>query len=279
MPSFRHNGHRIAYSEFGSGPRTCVLVHGLLLSRLMHEPLARDLAARGNRVVTIDLLGHGASDRPREPWNYSIPGCAEQVVGLLDHLELDEAVILGTSLGANTALEVCLLAPGRVRGMVVEMPVLDHALIACVVAFTPLLVGLTAGEPLLRVLARAARLVPRRLLPLYGNVLLDTVRQEPGPSGAVMQGLFFGRVAPHPEQRRAMQAPALVIGHRRDPIHPLTDAGMLADELPNARLLEADSIIELRVAPARLTDEIAGFLDACWKPARRAGRRRRATAS
>jgi pimeloyl-ACP methyl ester carboxylesterase len=192
----------------------------------MHEPLARDLAARGNRVVTIDLLGHGASDRPREPWNYSIPGCAEQVVGLLDHLELDEAVILGTSLGANTALEVCLLAPSRVRGMVVEMPVLDHALIACVVAFTPLLVGLTAGEPLLRVVAQVARLVPRRLLPLYGNVLLDTVRQDPGPSGAVMQGLFFGRVA-----------------------------------------------------PARLTDEIAGFLDACWKPARRAGRRRRATAS
>jgi pimeloyl-ACP methyl ester carboxylesterase len=94
-----------------------------------------------------------------------------------------------------------------------------------------------------------------------------------------MQGLFFGRVAPHPEQRRAMAAPALVIGHRRDPIHPLSDAGMLADELPNARLLEADSIIELRVAPARLTDEIAGFLDTCWKPARRAGRRRRASAS
>ncbi|MEA2148828.1 MAG: hypothetical protein QOD69_658, partial [Solirubrobacteraceae bacterium] len=207
MPSFRHNGHRIAYTEFGSGPRTCVLVHGLLLSQLMHEPLARDLAARGNRVVTIDLLGHGRSDRPREPCNYSMPGCAEQVVGLLDHLAVDEAVVLGTSLGANTALEVCLLAPGRVRGMVIEMPVLDHALVACVVAFTPLMVGLSVGEPLLRIAALAARAVPRRLLPLYGNVLLDTVRQEPGPSSAVMRGLFFGRVAPHPEQRRTFQAP------------------------------------------------------------------------
>jgi pimeloyl-ACP methyl ester carboxylesterase len=277
VPSFRHNGHRIAYSEFGSGPRTCVLIHGLLLSQLMHEPLARDLAARGNRVVTIDLLGHGHSDRPREPWNYSIPACAEQVVGLLDHLELDEAVILGTSLGANTALEVCLLAPERVRGTVIEMPVLDHALIGCVVAFTPLMVGLTFGEPLLKLVARAARAVPRRLLPLHGNVLLDTVRQEPGPSAAVMQGLFFGRVAPHPEQRRTFAAPALVIGHRRDPVHPLSDAGMLADELPNARLLEADSIVELRISPDRLTGEIAGFLDACWKPARRATRRKRAS--
>jgi pimeloyl-ACP methyl ester carboxylesterase len=277
VPSFNHNGHQIAYSEFGSGPRTCVLIHGLLLSQLMHEPLARDLAARGNRVVTIDLLGHGRSDRPREPWNYSIPGCAEQVVALLDHLEVAEAVIAGTSLGANAALEVCLLAPERVRGMVVEMPVLDHALIACVVAFTPLLLALTFGEPLVKLTARAARAVPRRALPFYGNVLLDTVRQEPGPSGAVLQGLFFGRVAPHPEQRRTFRAPALVIGHRRDPVHPLSDAGMLADELPNARLLEADSIVELRVSPARLTAEIAGFLDECWKPARRATRARRAS--
>jgi pimeloyl-ACP methyl ester carboxylesterase len=269
MSSFRFNGHRIAYREFGDGPRTCVLIHGLLLSQRMHEPLARDLAVRGNRVVTIDLLGHGTSDRPPESWNYSIPGCAEQVVALLDHLELDEAIIAGTSLGANTALEVCLLAPERVRGMVVEMPVLDHALIACVVAFTPPLIGLTFRGPLAKLVARGARAVPRRALTFYGNVLLDTVRQEPGPSAAVISGLFFGRIAPRPEQRRTFAAPALVIGHRRDPIHPLTDAGMLADELPNARLVEASSIVELRVSPARLTAEIAGFLDACWKPAQR----------
>jgi pimeloyl-ACP methyl ester carboxylesterase len=275
MSSFRFDGHRIAYREFGDGPRTCVLIHGLLLSQRMHEPLARDLAACGNRVVTIDLLGHGISDRPPESWNYSIPGCAEQVVALLDHLELDEAVIAGTSLGANVALEVCLLAPERVRGLVVEMPVLDHALIACAVAFTPPLIGLTFGVPLLKLVARAARAVPPRTLPFYGDVLLDTVRQEPEPSGAVISGLFFGRIAPHPEQRRTFAAPALVIGHRRDPVHPLSDAGMLADELPNARLVEANSIIELRVSPARLTAEIAGFLDACWKPARR----RRATAA
>jgi pimeloyl-ACP methyl ester carboxylesterase len=277
VPSFRHDGHRIAYNEFGDGPRTCVLVHGLLLSSLMHEPLARDLAARGNRVVTIDLLGHGRSDRPREPWNYSIPGCAEQVVGLLDHLEVDEAVILGTSLGANAALEVCLLAPERVRGTVIEMPVLDNALIGCIVAFTPMLVALAFGGPLVRLTAAAARAVPRRLLPFYGNVLLDTVRQDPAPSAGVMQGLFFGRVAPHPEQRRTFAAPALVIGHRRDPVHPLSDAGMLADELPNARLLEANSIVELRVSPERLTGEIAGFLEDCWRPAQRTARPRRAT--
>ena len=68
-----------------------------------------------------------------------------------------------------------------------------------------------------------------------------------------------------------------MIGHRYDIIHPFSDAGMLADELPNGRLLQANSIVELRLAPERLTDEIAAFLDECWKP-RPPRRRRRASA-
>ncbi len=119
----------------------------------------------------------------------------------------------------------------------------------------------------MKLVARGARAVPRRLLPLYGNVLLDTIRQEPGPGAAVLQGLFFGRVAPHRNERRKFQTPALVIGHRRDPVHPFSDAGMLAEELPNARLLEADSLVELRLSPERLTGEIAAFLDEVWERA------------
>ncbi|MGH2901708.1 MAG: alpha/beta fold hydrolase [Solirubrobacteraceae bacterium] len=279
IAAFRHDGHRIAYTEYGSGARVVVLVHGLLLSQRMHEPLARALAERGNRVVTIDLLGHGASDRPTQPASYSTTLFAEQVVALLDHLAVDEAIVLGTSLGANTALEVCQLAPERVRGLVVEMPVLDHALIACLLAFGPLMIGLAFAQPLARLGSLAARAIPRRLLPFYGDVALDAVRQDPAPSGAVLQGLFFGRTAPSPAQRRAMLAPTLVLGHRRDPVHPLTDAGALADEMPNARLLEASSFVELRLTPERLTGEIASFLDACWKPARRSRSRRADAAS
>jgi hypothetical protein len=63
-----------------------------------------------------------------------------------------------------------------------------------------------------------------------------------------------------------MRTPALVIGHQYDLIHPFSDAGMLVDELPNGRLLEARSLIELRVAPRRLTDEIADFIAECWRP-------------
>jgi pimeloyl-ACP methyl ester carboxylesterase len=271
MPTFEHDGHRLAYTEYGEGPRTCVLLHGLLLSQRMHLHLAKALAKRGNRVVTLDLLGHGASDRPPDMWRYSMTFFGEQVVGLLDHLGVDEAVIAGTSLGANVTLEVESLAPERVRGMVIEMPVLDNALLACAIAFTPLMIALTFGEPLMRVVQIGARAIPSRPLPFWIDVVLDTVRQDPAPSAAVLQGMFFGRTAPHRTERRTFQAPALVIGHQRDPVHPFSDSGMLAEELPNGRLLEASSIAELRLTPTRLTGEIGDFLDECWKPRRRSG--------
>lgn len=272
MPSFTHSGGQISYREFGDGPRTCVLIHGLLLSQRMHERLAQDLADSGNRVVTIDLLGHGHSDRPKDMRCYSMGAFAQQVVGLLDHLEVEQAVIGGTSLGANTALEACAAAPDRVQGMVIEMPALDNALLACAVAFTPLMVGLTFGEPLMKLVQGAARLVPSRGVPFLADVLLDTVRQDPAPSAAVLQGLFFARVAPPSSERKTLTAPALVIGHRRDPVHPFSDAGMLVEELPNGRLLVADSLLELRLSPDRLTDQIAAFLDDCWDTGRRRGR-------
>jgi pimeloyl-ACP methyl ester carboxylesterase len=245
-----------------------ILVHGLLLSQKMHRPLAEDLAARGNRVITVDLLGHGESDRPRDMWRYSMHSFGEQLVALMDHLEIGEAVVMGTSLGANAALEIAATAPERLRGMIIEMPVLDNALLASALTFTPILVALTFGEPLMKLVARGARAVPRRLLPYYGNVLLDLIRQDPRPGGAVLQGLFFGRIAPHRTERRTFKTPALILGHRRDPVHPFSDAGMLAEELPNARLIEADSLVELRLHPERLTEEIAGFLDEVWAAAR-----------
>src|SRR3954467_13487984 len=196
----------------------------------------------------------------------------EQVIALLDHLEIDEAVVLGTSLGANTALEAATFGPGRLRGMVIEMPVLDGALLACALAFTPLMVALSFGEPMMRLLQFGARQVPR--LPWMADILVDTVRQDPGPGAAVLQGLFFGRIAPHRSERRRLQTETLVIGHRRDPVHPFTDAGMLAEELPNGRLLEASSIIELRVAPEPLHGRVAAFFEGCWRP-RPADRRQR----
>lgn len=279
MSYFRHDGQRLAYTIHGEGPRTTVLMPGLLLSQKMQIPLARRLAHSGNRVVTFDPLGHGASDRPRDMWRYSMSAFAVQAVALLDHLELDQAIVGGTSLGANITLEVAALAPNRLRGMVIEMPVLDNAIPACAAAFTPLLFALTFGEPVMRLLARGARAVPRSAVPFLLELGLDSISQEPGPSGAVLQGILFGRTAPDRAQRQTFEAPALVIGHPRDPVHPFSDADMLAHELPNAQLIDANSIIELRTRPERLTAQIAEFVDRCWTDEVTGARSRRAAAA
>jgi pimeloyl-ACP methyl ester carboxylesterase len=181
----------------------------------MHLPLATELAERGHRVVTLDLLGHGLSDRPTDMACYSMPLFAGQAVALLDHLGVERAVVGGTSLGANVTLEVGAQAPGRVRGMLVEMPVLDHALPAGAAVFTPIMLALTLGRPAMSMVSQLTRMVPGALLPFWVDVALDMVRQDPGPSGAVIQGILFDRVAPPGWVRRTLEAPGA--HHRPSP--------------------------------------------------------------
>jgi pimeloyl-ACP methyl ester carboxylesterase len=281
---FLHEGHRLVYDEYGQGSRPLILVPGLLLPRSMHRALAIELAERGNRVFVLDPLGHGDSDRPFDMTQYSFPLFAQQVIGLMDHLGLEEAVVGGTSLGANITLETLVAAPDRVRGAIIEMPVLDNALTACAIVFTPMLLATTFGRSITGAIASVLRRVPRTRFQLL-NVGLDTASLDPKPSGAYLQGLFFGRIAPPKSERVQIQTPSLVLGHSRDPVHPFSDAGALIDELPNARMVRASWIGELRVSPKRLTNEIASFVDGVWekKPAKKrtgsGAKRRRAGAA
>jgi pimeloyl-ACP methyl ester carboxylesterase len=262
MAELSWRGHAIEFDEYGEGERPIVLIHGLLMNRRMFERLGPALARRGNRAICVDLLGHGGSGQPEDLRLYSMPLFAEQVVSLLDHLELATAVVGGTSLGANVGLELAVRHPERAEGLFVEMPVLDNALAAVAGIFTPVLLGLRAGRPLAELSSRLASLVPRTNLLL--DIGLDWLRRRPGPSIAVLEGLLLGETAPGREQRRRIRQPALIVGHPRDPLHPFSDSGMLVEELPRARLVEAESIFEWRLAPRRLTEELALFLDEVW---------------
>ena len=255
---------RLEYTELGFGDRWVVLLHSQLVPRSMHTPLARALAAHGNHVVTLDLLGHGRSDRPEDPRDYSMTAFAEQVVGLLDHLGAETAVIGGTSLGANVSLEVAVLAPDRVQGLLLEMPVLDNAVEAGILAFAPLLFVARFAPVVVSAVALGSRLVPRRLTTHWTGVLLDALDQRPGPMAATVHGLFFGRVAPPAKVRRTLPHPALVVGHPRDPVHLASDARMVAEELAHACYVEASSILEWRLRPERLTERAVAFLDEAW---------------
>jgi len=265
MGTLSYQGYRISFDEYGEGGRPIVLTHGLLMNRHMFERLGPALARRGNRVICIDLLGHGHSDQPDDLRLYSMPLFAEQMLALLDHLELETAVLGGTSLGANVGLELAVRHPERVEGLFVEMPVLDNALAAVAAIFAPILLGMRVGGPVLELGSRLAGLVPRTNF--FVDIGLDFARRRPGPSVAVLEGLLLGETAPGREQRRLIDRPAFIVGHPRDPLHPFSDSGMLAEELPRAELVEANSILEWRTRPRRLNDELGRFLDEVWAEA------------
>jgi pimeloyl-ACP methyl ester carboxylesterase len=261
--SFVVEGLRLHYEVYGSGPNILVFMHGILMDSQMNRRLASDLVAAGNRVVLLDLPGHGQSDKPRHASAHRIDSYAHYVVALLDELGIAEAVIGGVSLGANVSLQVAAQAPERVRGLLIEMPVLEWAVPGAALVFLPLLLGVHYAAPVARAVAWLARRLPRTAIGPVDS-FVKTLTLDPEETTAVLHGMLTGPITPTYEERHAIASPALVIGHKIDFIHPFTDADHLARQLPLARLVEARSVIELRVAPERLTSHIAEFLDEVW---------------
>jgi pimeloyl-ACP methyl ester carboxylesterase len=109
------NGLHMYYEEHGEGSPLVLLHGGMLNIELNFAGLIPDLATR-HRVIGVELQGHGRTadlDRPISP-----AALASDVVGLLDHLELGRAHVLGHSMGAAAALELAVSYPDRVRSIV-----------------------------------------------------------------------------------------------------------------------------------------------------------------
>jgi pimeloyl-ACP methyl ester carboxylesterase len=261
---FRYQQYSLGYEVHGEGQRVIVLTNGLLLDAGVNRQLARDLAAHGVRVVLLDLLGHGTSDKPHHATQHRMDRYARQVVALLDELGVERAVVGGVSLGANVSLHVATQAPERVAALLVEMPVLEWATPAAASLFVPLLLAVSVGRRLFGVVTSLVRRLPRT-----GSDVLDsflgTLSMEPEAIAAVLHGILVGPVAPEIEERCAIAAPTLIIGHENDLIHPFSDAENLAAQIPTARLIPARSMFELRLDPKRLTREIVAFLDEVFR--------------
>ena len=105
--SYFHEGVRIHFRDRGAG-NPIVLIHGFGASldtwRYLEERLKNDY-----RIVSLDLKGHGYSDRPLDD-RYSLQDHAAAVLGLIDHLKLKDVVLVGNSLGCAVALMAALEA-------------------------------------------------------------------------------------------------------------------------------------------------------------------------
>ncbi|MBU2698236.1 alpha/beta hydrolase [Pimelobacter sp. 30-1] len=265
----RRGRDRLEYTEYGAGDAWVVLVPPLLVPRRVHAHTARTLAAHGLHVLVLDPLGHGRSDRPADPLSYSVSAFAAQVVALLDHVGAARAVVGGSAIGANVALEVAVTAPERVAGLLLDGPVLDNALGVQLGVLTPVLATARLAPLAISAARLVTRPVPRRVLPEWLALGLDTLDVRPGPVAAAVHGVLFGRLAPASAERAAITAPTLVLARPADPFHRAADAAMVAAEISGATLERAEAPLEWRRRPERLDLVVTRFARDCTRPGRR----------
>src|SRR5215204_2541695 len=105
----------LAIGRAGEGPDPLVCLHGITAQHRAFNAPARHLGpSRG--LVGVDLRGRGDSDKPES--GYGLATHASDVVRVLDHLGLEDAVLLGHSMGAFVAMKTALASPDRVRALV-----------------------------------------------------------------------------------------------------------------------------------------------------------------
>jgi pimeloyl-ACP methyl ester carboxylesterase len=119
MATIARNGIRLAYDDRGAGEPVMVFVHGWTCDRSFFAPQAEHFARR-HRVVSVDLRGHGESDKPEGP--YPIAAYADDISYLIDRLGLGKAVAVGHSMGGNIVLQLAASHPDRVAAIVMVDP-------------------------------------------------------------------------------------------------------------------------------------------------------------
>jgi len=114
MPTAAVNGIQVSYADSGGDGPAVVLSHGYLMDASMFDA---QVAALGPayRVITWDQRGHGGT---RAPGPFGYWDSARDVLALLDHLDIGQAVLGGMSQGGFLSLRAAMLAPQRVRGLV-----------------------------------------------------------------------------------------------------------------------------------------------------------------
>jgi len=114
----RVNGARIHYQEAGDESATpIILIHGFISSNLIWSHVLKPLADAGFRAIAPDLPGYGYSDKPADA-QYTIDEQARAVIGLMDRLGIDQAVIAGASYGGAVASLMALDYPQRVKKLI-----------------------------------------------------------------------------------------------------------------------------------------------------------------
>lgn len=250
MASFTaSDGVEIAFDDAGPREgRAAVLVHGFASNR--NEAWKRTgwyaaFERRGQRVVALDLRGHGESGKPHDPAAYEPERLVGDVLGLMDHLGLGAVDLMGYSMGSRVALATGSAAPERVANLILGG--------VGAAALTPsgrgefMAQAMEAGDP-----------------DSIDNPMLRSFRQfadEQGEDRLALAALVRGKSAPVTEELLAnLRLPVLVAAGSRDAL--AGDPQGLADLIPGAHAVSLPGCDHFNAIPhALLKAAVFDFLD------------------
>ena len=250
--------------ELGDGPPV-VLLHGLSATRRNVVQGSRALVKRGYRLISYDARGHGRSSPAP---SYAYRDFVDDLAAVLDHLDLDRAALVGSSMGAATAMAFALEHPERVPALVQITPAYTgyaRTGAADGDAWEALALALDEGIDAFVELAQPtglperwrdiAREATRQRMERHEDLAAVAAALREVPGSVAWKGL---------EPLAGLDIPVLVVGSQddSDAIHPLGVAEEYCRKLPRCELVvEAKGESPLAWQGARLSKVIADFFE------------------
>lgn len=240
MPRFERDGLTFHYQDSGQGA-AIFFQHGLGAD--ITQPLGLFRPPKGFRLIAFDCRAHGETRPLGDEAKLNFDCFADDLIALLDHLEIPQAVFGGISMGAGISLNAALRYPERTLGLVLSRPAwLDAPLppnlsVLGVIARMIREHGAQAGRQAFLESADYARLQadsPDAASSMVGQ--FESTRAEDG----VARLERIPNDAPSRDRSRwkEIDVPILVLGNRQDPVHPWSLAETLAGEFNHAELAE-----------------------------------------
>jgi pimeloyl-ACP methyl ester carboxylesterase len=236
--ALQHGQQSLAYESHGEGP-PIIGLHGLTATRRYVVMGSRALEREGRQLVLYDARGHGASS-PAADGDYSYGALAGDLEAVLDAVGVDQAVLVGASMGAHTAVHFALERPERVAKLVIVTPAYDPERQPDLAHWDELARGLREGGVEGFLAAYGLESVPAAWRETVQRVVRQRLAAHSHPEAVADALSAVPRSRPFESwsELASIAAPTLVVGSRdeADPDHPLATAERYAQAIAGARL-------------------------------------------
>jgi 3-oxoadipate enol-lactonase len=247
-------GVELDVRDEGEG-RALVWGHGLMSDMEFGDEtgLMTPTAADGVRVVLYDARGHGHSAATLSDDDYTWSSLAEDMLGVLDALGVERAVLGGASMGTATALHAAVLAPERVEGLVLAIPptAWSGRRVQAGIYRAGATVVTRAGLGPFLAMGRAApapKILTGELAHVHDAVFQAMERLDSNVVPHILRGAGASDL-PAKEALAQLTMPTLILAWSDDPGHPMSTATELAHLLPRAELQVASHADDVRRWP------------------------------